>query len=103
MERIIEQKFYDLDVKVTEIQTAVEQLQEEVEEKKGKSTTDAFARVPRGQRSAAMPVTDTRATALAPTATAPVPPPAPTPSAPTTSSEAFALGVLSTPPPEDQA
>ena len=29
LERIIETKFYDLDVKVTEIQTAVEQLQEE--------------------------------------------------------------------------
>ena len=37
LERIIEQKFYDLDVKVTEIQSVVEQLQEEVEEKKGKS------------------------------------------------------------------
>ena len=103
LERIIEQKFYDLDVKVTEIQTAVEQLQEEAEEKKGKSTTYAFARVPRGQKSAAVPVTDTRATASAPAATAPVPPPAATPSAPSTSSEAFVLGVLSTPPPEDQA
>ena len=42
LERIVEQKFYDLDVKVTEIQTAVEKLQEEEEERKGKSTTDAF-------------------------------------------------------------
>ena len=48
LERIIGQTFYDLDVKVTEIQLVVEQLQEDVEEKKGKSTTDAFARVPRG-------------------------------------------------------
>ena len=103
LERIIEQKFYDLDVKVTEIQTTVEHLQEEAEEKKGKSTTDAFARVPRGQRSAAVPVTDTRATASAPAATTPVPTPATTPPAPATSSEAFVLGVLSTPPPEDQA
>ena len=103
LERIIETKFYDLDVKVTEIQTAVEQLQEEAEEKKGKSTTDAFARVPRGQRSAAVPVTDTRATASAPAATTPVPTPATTPPAPATSSEAFVLGVLSTPPPKDQA
>ena len=95
--------FYDLDVKATEIQTAVEQLQEEAEEKKGKSTTDAFARVPRGQRSAAVPVTDTRATASAPAATAPVAPPAATPPAPATSSEAFVLGVLSTPPHQDQA
>ena len=103
LERIIEQKFYDLDVKVTEIQTAVEQLQEEAEENKGKSTTDAFKRVPRGQRSAAVPIPDTRAIASAPAATAPVPPPAATPPAPATSSEAFVLGVLSTPPPEDQA
>ena len=29
LERIIEQKFYDLDLKVTAMQTAVEQLQEE--------------------------------------------------------------------------
>ena len=104
LERIVEQKFYDLDVKVTEIQTAVEQLQEEAEEKKGKSTTDAFARVPRGQRSAAVPVPDTKATSSAPTATTSVPPaPAPTPSAPSTSTEAFVLGVIRTPPPEDQA
>ena len=47
LERIIEQKFYALDVKVTEIQSVVEQLQEEVDEKKGKSTIDSFARVPR--------------------------------------------------------
>ena len=103
LERIIETKFYDLDVKVTEIQTAVEQLQEEAEEKKGKSTTYALAREPRGQRSAAVPVTDTRSTTLAPATTAPVPPPATTPPAPATSSEAFVLGVLSTPPTEDQA
>ena len=103
LERIIETKFYDLDVKVTEIQTAVEQLQEEAEEKKGKSTTDAFARVPRGQRSATVPVTDTRATTSAPAATAPVPPPAATPSSPATSTDAFVLGVLSKPPPEYQA
>ena len=102
-ERIIETKFYDLDLKVTEIQTAVEQLQEEAEEKRGKATTDAFQRVPRGQRSAAMPVTDSRATTSAPVATASVPPPAATPPAPTTSTDAFVLGVLSTPPPEDQA
>ena len=104
LERIIEQKFYALDVKVTEIQTAVEQLQEDVEEKEGKSTTDAFARVPRGQRSAAVLVPDTRATSSAPSATALVPPAlAATPPAPSTSTDAFVLGVLSTPPPEDQA
>ena len=104
LERIIEQKFYALDVKVTEIQTAVEQLQEDVEEKKGKSTIDAFARVPRGQRSAAVPVPDTRATSSAPAATASVPPaPAATPPAPATSTDAFVLGVISTPPHKDQA
>ena len=36
MERIVETKFYDLDLKVTEIQTAVEQLQVEAEERRGK-------------------------------------------------------------------
>ena len=99
----MEQKFYDLDVKVTEIQLVVEKLEDEVEEKKGKTTTDAFARVPRGQRSAAVPIPDTRATSSAP-ATASVPPaPASTPLAPSTSTDAFVLGLLSPPPPEDQA
>ena len=56
LERIVETKFYDLDMKVTEIQTAVEQIQEEEEERRGKATTDAFKRVPRGLRSAAVPV-----------------------------------------------
>ena len=97
MERIIEQKFYALDVKVTEIRTSFEQLQEEVEEKKGKSTTDAFARVPSGQRSAAVPVPDTRATTSALAGTASVPP------APATSIEAFVLRVISRLPHEDQA
>ena len=46
---------------------------------------------------------DTRATTSAPAATASVPPPVATPPAPTTSTDAFVLGVLSTPPPEDQA
>ena len=103
LERIIETKFYDLDLKVTEIQTAVEQLQEEAEEKKGNATTEAFQYLPRGQRSAAVPVPDTRATTSAPAATASVPPPVATPPAPTTSIDASILGVLSTPLPEDQA
>ena len=100
---IVETKFYDRGLKVTEIQTTVEQLQEEAGERKGKATTDAFQRVPRGQRSAAVPVPDSRATSSTPAATASVPPPAATPPAPTTSIDAFILGVLSTPPPEDQA
>ena len=85
------------------MQTAVEQLQDEAEEKKEKATTDAFQRVPRGQRSAAVPMADTRATTSAPAATASVPPPVATPPAPTTSTNAFVLRILSTPPPEDQA
>ena len=102
LERIMEQKFYYLDVKVTEIQSVVEKLQDEVQDNKVKSTTDAFARVPRSQRSAAVQVTDTRETSSTP-ATASVPPaPAPTPPAPSTSTDAFVLGVLSKPPPEDQ-
>src|SRR4051812_32581455 len=103
LERIMEQKFYDLDVKVTEVQSVVEQLQDDMQERKGKTTTDAFAIVPRAQRSSAVLVPDTRATTSAP-ATASVPPaPAPPPAAPTTSTEAFVLGVIRTPPTEDQA
>ena len=67
------------------------------------ATTDAFQRVPRGQRSVAVLVTDTRATTSASTATTSVPPPVAIPPAPTTSTDAFVLGVLSTPPPKDQA
>ena len=76
-----------------------------MQERKGKTTTDAFARVPRAQRSAAVPVPDTRATSSAP-ATAPTAPVQPAPAstpAPSTSTEAFVLGVMRTPPPEDQA
>ena len=103
LERIVEQKFYHLDVKVTEIQSVVEQLQDDMQERKGKTTTDAFARVPRAQRSAALPVPDTRATSSVPATTSVPPAPAPTPPAPCTSTNAFILGVLSTPPPKDQA
>ena len=106
LERIVEQKFYDLDVKVTEIQSVVEQLQDDMQERKGKITTDAFARVPRAQRSAAVPVTDTRDTSSAP-ATTPTalgqPAPAPTPPAPSTSTKVFVQGAISTPATEDQA
>ena len=103
----MEQKFYDLDVKVTEVQSAGEQLQEDMQERRGRSTT-AFARVPRGPRSSAVPVADTRATTSAP-ATASVPPAPASTSAPTlastsASTEAFVLGVIRTPPPpEEQA
>ena len=43
LERIVETKFYDLDLKVTEIQTAVEQLQEEAEEKRGRQLRMLFS------------------------------------------------------------
>ena len=85
------------------MQTAVEQLQEEAEERKGKATTEVIQRVPRAQRFAAVSVTDARATTSAPAAPALVAPPVATPPAPTTSTDAFVLGVHSTPPPEDQA
>ena len=101
----MEQKFYDLDVKVTEIQSVVEQLQDDMQERRGKTTTDAFARVPRAQRSHAVPVADTRATTSAPaTASATASTSTPTPATTSTSTEAFVLGVIRTPPPpEDQA
>ena len=102
----MELKFHDLDVKVTEIQSVVEQLQDDMQERQGKTTTNVFARVPRAQRSATVPVIDTRATSSAPATapTAPVQPaPASTPPAPSTSTEAFVLGVIRTPPPKDQA
>ena len=76
-----------------------------MQERQGKTTTNVFARVPRAQRSVAVPVTDTRATSSAP-ATAPSAPVQPAPAstpAPSTSTEAFDLGVIRTPPPKDQA
>ena len=105
LERIVETKFYDLDLEVTEIQNVVEQLQEEAEERKGKATTDAFQRVPRSQRSAPVLVPDTRATLSAPATapSAPVQPASASTPAPSTSTEVFVLGGIRTPPPEDQA
>ena len=41
----MEQNFYDLDVKVTEIQSVVEQLQDDMQKRKGRKTTDAFSRL----------------------------------------------------------
>ena len=76
-----------------------------MQERQGKTTTNVFARVPRAQRSVAVPVTDTRATTSAPATTPTVlvqQAPASTPAS-STSTEAFVLGVLRTPPPEDQA
>ena len=97
LERIFETKLHDLDVKVTEIQTSVEKIQEELEDRSDRTTTDAYQRVPRRQRSAAVPVIDSRATTSAPAATASVAPPVATPPVPQTSAEVFADVVLSTP------
>ena len=97
LERIFETKLHDLDVKVIEIQTSVEKIQEELEDRSDKTTTDASQRVPRRQRSAAVQVTHTRATTSAPAATALVAPPVATPPAPQTPAEVFADAVLSTP------
>ena len=100
LERIMEQKFYDLDVKVMEVQSAVKQLQDDMNERRGRTTTDAFARVPRGPRSSTVPVPDTRATASAPA----IAPAQPAPASTSASTKAFVLGVIRTPPPpEDQA
>jgi hypothetical protein len=40
LERIIEMKFYDLDIKVTEMQTTIESLKKEVDEAKNASSDD---------------------------------------------------------------
>ena len=88
LERIFETKLHDLDVKVT---------QEDLEDRNDRTTTNAYQRVPRRQRSAAVPVTDTRATTSAPAATASVAPPVATPPVPQTSAEVFANVVLSMP------
>ena len=79
-----------------------------MQERRGRTTTDAFSKVPRGPRSSAMPVPDTRATASAPAIVPAQPAPAstsaPTPASTSASTEAFVLGVIRTPPPpEDQA
>jgi len=72
LERIIETKFYDIDMKVTKIQTAVEKLKEDA---KDRYTTNAFQRVLRGPRSSAVPVDEPRLKLSAPAATITVVPP----------------------------
>ena len=71
LERIIETKILDFDVKVIEIQSTVEKIQEELEDRDEGPTTDAFQQVPRGPRSPVVPVvTDPTPTVSAPAATA---------------------------------
>jgi hypothetical protein len=105
LERIVETKFHDLDVKITEVQTTVETLRDEVDRVRADSddsgedrpTTERFQTVPRATRSAAVSVADTRTTVSAPAATATVPPPVSTPPAQQTSAEAFVDALISTP------
>ena len=78
-------------MKVTEIQTLVEKIQEDLEDRSDMPTTEAFQRVPRAHRSVGVPASDTRAT------TASVAHPVANPPVPQTSSEAFADVVLFTP------
>src|SRR3989337_4196083 len=59
LERIVEDKIYNLDVKVTEIQSIVERLRDDAEDSDDRPTTDRFQTVPRAQRSSAEPVADT--------------------------------------------
>ena len=92
LERIVEDKMYNLDVKVREIQTIVEKLRDDAEDNDDRPTTDRFQSVPRAQRSAAEPVADLRSAHSAPATTAIVSPPTPQ-----TSAKAFAYGLLSTP------
>jgi hypothetical protein len=68
LERIVEDKMYNLDVKVTEIQSMVEKLRDDTEDGDDMSTTDRFQSVPRATRSSAVPVADTIPTLSTPPA-----------------------------------
>jgi hypothetical protein len=116
LERIVDEKIHALDVKLTEVHTTVNKLEADIEQAKAdkeellremqddlvQDSSRQTAQVPRGSRSAAIPVPDTRTTASAPPI-APVvlavdiaPPPVSTPPA-QTSAEVFADAVLTTP------
>jgi hypothetical protein len=105
LERIVEAKFYELDVKVTEIQTTVEKLKSDVDTVRtatddsgdDRPTTERFQSVPRAARSTVVPVVDPRIIVSAPAAATTVPPPVSTPPAQQTSAEAFADALLSMP------
>ena len=47
LERIVDDKMYNMDVKVTEIQSIVEKLRDDVEDNDDRPTTDRFQTVPR--------------------------------------------------------
>ena len=97
LERIVEDKMYNLDVKVTEIQSIVEKLRDDAEDGNEDTTTERLQTFPRAPRSSAVPVADTRTTHPALAATATVPSLVSTPPAQQTSAEVFAEAVLSTP------
>jgi hypothetical protein len=115
LERIVDEKTHALDMKLTEVQVTVNKLEADIEEAKQdkaelmrelqddlvQDSHRQTAPVPRGSRSAAIPVTDTRTTASAPPtvpAVAPTPAPAPVSTPPAqTSAEVFADAVISTP------
>ena len=96
LERIVETKFHDLDVKVTEMGTDLEKLKADVEAKLSDDdvlpTTTQFQTQP---RSATIVVSSVVPTIVA--ASTVVPPPVSTPPVQQTSSEAFVDGLLSTP------
>ena len=110
LERIVEDKIHALDVKLTEIQVSVNKLEADMEETRQEraelmqddlvqDSHRQTAQVPRGSRSTAIPVTDSRATTSAPpTAPAVTPATAPASTPPAqTSAEVFADAVISTP------
>ena len=72
---------YNLDVKVTEIQSIVGKMRDDAKNRDDGPTTDIFQTVPRAQRSTIEPVADTRPTHSAPAATTIVPQPVSTPPA----------------------
>ena len=82
LEWIVESKMYDLNVKVTEIQTIVQKLRDDSEDNDARTTTDRFQSVPRAQKSSTMPVVDTRTAHFCTATTATVAPPMSTPPAP---------------------
>ena len=96
LESIVEDKMYNLDVKVTKIQTIVEKLRDDAEDNDARTTTKRFQAVPRAWRSSAEPVADLRPAHSAPATTAIVAPQVSTPPAAQTSAEAFVDGLLST-------
>jgi hypothetical protein len=116
LERIVDEKIHALDVKLTEVQITVNKLEADIELAKQEKeellremqddlvqdSSRQTTPVPRGSRSAAIPVPDARTTASAPPtvqadpAGPTAPPPVSTPPA-QTSAEVFAAAVLTTP------